>query len=875
MKNKILFGFIALVMSLFVAGCSDDDYSVNKTPLLTDGSVKTGSADVTATSATFHGTVDGLESQSASAYIVGFNYGDAADNLSEKVAGNSGAAFDAFVSGHPGQVVYYQAYVTLQGRVTYKGEVKSAVLTDAQAITGSVKDLTANKVVLMASLDKAPADAESGIVISGVDGTEKIRAGVRKQAAKGSDNYEVAVDGLLPNTTYYYTAYLDLGEGVVYGEEKSFTTPAAEFDPDNDLVDLGLSCKWAKYNVGATKASDLGGLFGFGDMTGFNTSFNLEDYASADIYKTSLDVANKVYGSWVTMPTIDEFEELFNECTKEWTTEEGVAGYKLTGPNGNSIFLPAAGSRTQATISGIGTLGLYLSGSINASDNRFAMAYGFDQNADRRTTTPVYQALAIRPVSVAKNVKLKKENLVGKTFEIDLRLDGSHYKFEGPVYYYGSDDSWATVTNNQPVVGNSWCWNPAFKGSEWTVGGTADDDNGQKNSQGSMTFNEDGTVKIDQYKTDGTHAEVTGKYTLDENKKTITLDVQPLVPANFIGEIVPVENTEIRILSLTDESMQLGFTRASDNQYESVNYVTSDVKNGYPVTMFAAGEEGEWDQGKCTIKGGNNCLGHYTMTYTASRPHRNGQVYCLDFQGFAAKYPKALIRIDAIKADGREIPFDANKFRYGDIESNGNYRIELFNVYGKTGQDSPFRQGGGQVSGGESALDFNNTLEVDFTVVSNTSDGTGVYTPNLVTFNPSWGGTQGYNEGAAFKVVLDDGYYKVENNQFDITYHGDHADGSIMTYVEVADLYGLFPGTHSTLDALYLDGNSVSYDKSKVIDSNENPKYRLELWNCYGATKEKGCAFGTPDGDVIKGLAFKKSIEVKFTVNSLFAQPQW
>lgn len=877
MKNKILFGLMAFVMSVVMIGCSDDDYSVSKTPLLTDESVNTGSADVTATSVTFHGTVDGLESQSSSAYTVGFNYGDAADNLSEKVAGNSGATFDAFVSGHPGQVVYYQAYVTLQGRVTYKGKVKSAILTDAQAITGSAKDLSANKVVLLASLDKAPAGAECGVVISGIKGTEKIRAGVRKQAETESDNYEVPVDGLLPNTTYYYTAYLDLGEGVVYGEERSFTTPAAEFDPDNDLVDLGLSCKWAKYNVAATKATDLGGLFGFGDMTGYNTSINPEEYASADIYKTKLDVANKVYGSWVTMPTINEFEELFSECTKEWTTEDGVAGYKLTGPNGNSIFLPAAGSRTQGTISGIGTQGYYLSGSVNASDNRFAMAYSFDQNANRRTTTPVYQALAIRPVSVAKNVKLKKENLVGKTFEIDLRLDGSHYKFEGPVYYYGNDDSWATVTNNQPVVGNIMCWMPAYNGNEWTVGGSANNDQGPKNCQGFMTFNEDGTVKMDQYQTDGTHAEVSGTYTLDENKKTITMSVQPLIPANFIGAIVPVENTEIRILSLTDESLQLGFTRASDNQYESVNYVTNDVKNGYSVTMFAAGEEGEWDQGKCTIKGGDNCVGQYTMTYTASRPHRNGQVYCLDFQGFAAKFPKALIRVDAIKADGREIPFDANKFRYGDLENNGNYRIEMFNVWGKTGQDSPFRQGGGQVTGGESALDFDNTLEVVFTVVSNTSDGTGVYTPNLITINPSWGGPRDYNQGASMKVVLDDGYYKLNDNQFDITLNSDiHSEGSIMTFIEIADLAGFFPGTHGTLDELYLDGKAVSYDKSKVIDTKENPnKYRLELWNCFGSTSQLGCAFGKPEGDVIKGLAFKTSIEVKFTINHLFAQPQW
>lgn len=50
MKNKILFGIMALVMSVFVTGCNDeDDYAINKQPLLTDNAVVTGSSDVTAT----------------------------------------------------------------------------------------------------------------------------------------------------------------------------------------------------------------------------------------------------------------------------------------------------------------------------------------------------------------------------------------------------------------------------------------------------------------------------------------------------------------------------------------------------------------------------------------------------------------------------------------------------------------------------------------------------------------------------------------------------------------------------------------------------------------------------------------------------------
>lgn len=85
MKNKILFGIMALVMSVLVTGCSDDDYAINTTALLNDSSVVTGSADVTATSATLHGTVSGLESQASSAYVIGFNYGAAADALTERI----------------------------------------------------------------------------------------------------------------------------------------------------------------------------------------------------------------------------------------------------------------------------------------------------------------------------------------------------------------------------------------------------------------------------------------------------------------------------------------------------------------------------------------------------------------------------------------------------------------------------------------------------------------------------------------------------------------------------------------------------------------------------------------------------------------------
>lgn len=865
-------------MGIFMAGCSDDDYSISNTPLLTDESVTTGSADVTVTSATFHGTVKGLEEQNASAYALGFYYGKSEDNLSEKVAASGSSEFQATVSGMPGDVVYYQAYVTLQGRVTYKGSVQSAIMTDAKAITGDPKDLTANSVILTGKLEKAPQTATSGIVISGVEGSENVRAGVRIVAAGINDNYEIKAEGLLPNTTYHYTAYLDLGNGTVYGEDRTFTTAPADFNPDTDLVDLGLSTKWAKYNVGASDEKQLGGLFGFGDMTGFQTSINLEDYASADIYKTDRDVANKVYGSWVTMPTIDEFEELFTECKKEWVedTQNHVAGYKFTGPNGNSIFLPAAGTRTQGNVSGEGLNGYYLSGSINATDNRFAMAYSFDQNSARRTTTPVYQALAIRPVSVAKNMKFVKEKLYN-TWEFDLKPDGSHYKFVGPVFFYGKDACWASYTNNQPVVGETTGWDADFASISWAIS-SAD------HCQGTMTFyqDEDGNdkVKVHQVQADGSYKDSEGTFTVDEKNKTITMTIDPLNAVEYIGGITRTDETKIKVMSLSDEALQLGVIRSGDGQLMIYNYVTSDVKNGYVAKLTAWGDGGNWDGASTVVSGGSKAVGQYTVKLETTEARTNGKVYVLDLEGFAAKYPKALVRIDAIKADGQDLKFDANKFHYGALEPNGNYRIELFNIWGTgTAQNSPFRASGGPGDAGEPALAFNKTLEVTFTVVSTTSDGTGVYTP---TFNAvrGWGEGEaqlwGYNDGSTLKVVKSDkGQYSLENNQFDMTYEGSGFEGgTIMTFIELADLYGFFPGTHSTLDEFYLDGKAVSYDKSKVIDSNENPKYRLELFNCYGATKDN-CAFGVKDGDLMRELGFNKSMRAKFTVHSLFAVPQW
>ncbi len=894
MKNKILYGFIFALMAVFAVSCSDDEYAINTNPLLGDNSVVTGTADVTPVSAIVKGSVSGLDGQAASSYATGFYYGTAADNLTERVQANSAAEFTASISGEPGQTIYYQAFVTLQGRLTYKGDVKSLILTDATATTGEASNVEANKAMLVGSADKFTADSKMGILISSKEDAEAVRNGVKFEGTT-ADNFDVTVSGLLPNTTYYYTAYVDLGGGVVYGQVKQFTTPAQQFDVDNDLVDLGLSTKWARYNLGASSETELGGLFGFGDMTGFNTSVDPADYASVDIYKTAQDVANQVYGGKVTMPTIDEFEELFRCCEVEWqtvTTADGeVGGYKFTGPNGNSIFMPAAGSRTGQNLSGVGTEGHYLSGSINPSDNQFAMSYLFTSGGNARSTTPVYQALSVRPVSVAKNIPFDK-TLLYKTWEIDLTTEGECKTFSCPIYFYKPESNYNSVTNCEPIVGSGEDWLPgSFNEISWLIS-SADQ------FKGYITFNEDGTASVSRYTAAGTEVNETGTYTVDEENKTITLTgLQLLAPAALS---VKSFTTDLRILSLTDKSMQISLSRADDGEQLSINMIPQLEKYGYTAKLICYGQgvNGDltdgWNTPSVTVAGGQT--GTYTITFNTTEPRANGQVYCLDIVGFHEAYPNAFVKIDAIKADGQEVKFDANKFFYGDLESNGNFRIEMANIWGKGHNDdwngladTPFHPEGGETTN-ETALAFNETFEVTFTVVSLDATLEFNVKQTAVGLNSPWAtpGNWGKENPAAIKVENVDGKYQLANtDNIPLTLNASECENGIapangaVNLVDVVGIRSFFDGFSAELLSVNNDGSNVPFTAAnlKTGDLEGNGNFRIELHNIWGAGTAANPAFGgatTVEGNnVVTSLGFNNS--TVYTIGNfsknLFALP--
>ena len=151
-------------------------------------------------------------------------------------------------------------------------------------------------------------------------------------------------------------------------------------------VDLGLSVCWAGWNVGASSPEGYGNYYAWGETTTknnysersyqyYNGSYR---YIGSNISGTRYDVVREEWGGSWRLPTKAEIQELVDRCSWTWTTYKGVNGYKVTGPNGNSIFLPAAGYCCGSELSLRGSYGSYWSGSLNESNQSYAYLLGFD-----------------------------------------------------------------------------------------------------------------------------------------------------------------------------------------------------------------------------------------------------------------------------------------------------------------------------------------------------------------------------------------------------------------------------------------------------------------------------------------------------------------
>lgn len=185
-------------------------------------------------------------------------------------------------------------------------------------------------------------------------------------------------------------------------------------------VDLGLSVKWANMNVGAIRPEDYGNYFAWGEITHKATYVwstytlckgslstltkycNSSSYATGD-NKTKLEFTDDAArvnwaGTW-RMPTGEEWSELNTNCIWTWTTQNDVTGYLVTGPNGESIFLPAAGACYEVRQNNIGTIGAYWSSTRDASDELSARYLYFDNSRHDTYMSIRFYGLSVRPVT--------------------------------------------------------------------------------------------------------------------------------------------------------------------------------------------------------------------------------------------------------------------------------------------------------------------------------------------------------------------------------------------------------------------------------------------------------------------------------------------
>lgn len=229
-------------------------------------------------------------------------------------------------------------------------------------------------------------------------------------SGKGKGSFSVKLSNLKDTTTYYVRAYAVNSKGISYGEQKSFTTKKSiTSENGHDCVDLGLSVKWATCNVGADSPEDYGDYFAWGETEPKSTYYwdtykwcqgsrytmtkycDDSDYGTVD-NKAQLDLSDDAAranwgGSW-RMPTHDELTELIEGCSWTWITQNGVKGYKVS-RNGNSIFLPAAGSYGEYWSSSLYTDYPYWFYARYVFFDSACVGWNYDSRCDGRSVRPV------------------------------------------------------------------------------------------------------------------------------------------------------------------------------------------------------------------------------------------------------------------------------------------------------------------------------------------------------------------------------------------------------------------------------------------------------------------------------------------------------
>lgn len=267
-----------------------------------------------------------------------------------------------------GTTYYVRAYATNQKGTAY-GDIKTFTTLEGypKVSTAEVTDITSSSALC------------GGIVLSNGGFSVTARGVCWSKSPNPTFDDNHTIDGiglgsfvstlmeLEKGTTYYIRAYAINNFDTTYGEERIFSTLVPDTDNficGHEYVDLGLpsGLKWATCNIGASVQWEYGNYYSWGELTtkdsyveenAITLGIEMDDISGDAIY----DVATANWGCTWRIPTKEDMEELVYNCTWTWVVQPtfvGITyiGYQVTGPNGNSIYLPAGGCQRTSWLYG-------------------------------------------------------------------------------------------------------------------------------------------------------------------------------------------------------------------------------------------------------------------------------------------------------------------------------------------------------------------------------------------------------------------------------------------------------------------------------------------------------------------------------------------
>ena len=363
-------------------------------------------------------------------------------------------------------------------------------------------------------------------------------------------------------------------------------------NPKPTAVDLGLSVKWASFNLGAKTPEGSGDYFSWGE-TAPKSSYTWSTYAygqskngpfseyvvdaasGTSDYKTILDLeddaAHAIWGDAWRMPSKEEVQELRNNCTWTWTTLGGVNGYKITskksGYTGNFIFLPAAGMMSGSKVQNAGTEGDYWSSSLYTTESCSSWSPYF--TSSDFSTGDCYRYFGLPVRAVFGEVVPVTEITLNTTY-LELLKDGT---------------SQLTATISPA--------NATYKGITWT---SSDESVATVDATGKVTAVNPGKSFITATTADGAKA-VSCEVTVYQLAQSITLDHTWLEmyvgdePVTLVATVLP-ENTRDKSVIWTSSDKYVA-------EVDEEGKVTAVHKGKATITVSA--KDGSGVKASCTV----------------------------------------------------------------------------------------------------------------------------------------------------------------------------------------------------------------------------------------------------------------------------------